>query len=201
MRRLLAALAAAFLLALTPAQARAPGDCFDNDGRQYCTPMFGNPFFGTLTKGPKLGGKRIKRWPQSERKHVAKWSATTARRTKRAVVNHGLFGQLLSPMVGLGQKLKRKGYHVEFDGNPNGANLAIVHSMSCFGALQSNARKIILIDCPIWAQAALPKPRTPYCVNFYTPGHPRINGCINVLIRTTHLGALRAAEKQILSLL
>ncbi|KAB2881729.1 MAG: hypothetical protein F9K38_09430 [Pseudorhodoplanes sp.] len=198
---MLAALAAAILLALTSAQARALGDCFDNDGRQYCMPMFGNPFFGTLTKEPKLGGEHIKRWPQSERKRVAKRSATAARRMKRAVVNHGLLGQLLSPMVGLGQKLKRKGYHVEFDGNPNGAELAVAHSMACFGVLQSNARKIILIDCPIWAQGALQKPRTPYCVNFYTPGHPRIDGCINVLIRTTHIGAPRAAEKQILSLL
>ena len=201
MRRLLAALAAAFLLALTPAQARTPGDCFDNDGRQYCTPMFGNPFFGALTKESKLGGKRINRWPQSERKPVAKRSATAATRAKRAVVNHGLFGQLLSPMSALGQKLERKGYHVEIDGNPNGADLAIAHSMSCFGALQSNARKIILIDCPIWAQGVLQKPRAPYCVNFYTPGHPRIDGCTNVLIRATHIGAPRAAEKQILSLL
>lgn len=209
MRRLLAALAAAFLLALTPAQARAPGDCFDNDGRHYCTPMFGNPFFGSPAKQPKVGRKLIRSRPHIDRQRKVKPAATpqraakTAKSTtgKRAVVNHGLFGQLLSPMAGLGRKLERKGYLVEIDGNPNGADLAVVHSMSCFGALRSNARKIILIDCPIWAQGALQKPRTPYCVNFYTPGHPRINGCINVLIRTTHLGAPRAAEKQILSLL
>jgi len=209
MRRLLAALAAAVLLTLTPAHAGAPADCFDNDGRQYCTPMFGNPFFGSSAKQPKVGREVIKSRPRIERQRQVKPAASPKRVVKiakraagkRAVVNHGLFGQLLSPMARLGRKLERKGYHVEIDGNPNGADVAIAHSLSCFGALSSNARKIILIDCPSWAQAALPKPRTRSCVNFYTGGHPRIDGCINRMIRATHIGAPRVAERQILSLL
>lgn len=209
MRRLLAALAAAVLLTLTPAHAGAPADCFDNDGRHYCNPLFGNPFFGTPAKQPKVGDKAIESRPHIERKRKAKPVVShepltkMAKRAagKRVVVNHGLFGQLLSPMARIGRMLERKGYHVELDGNPNGADVAIVHSLSCFGALSSNARKIILIDCPIWAQTTLPRPRTRSCVNFYTPGHPRIDGCINRMIRATHIGAPRVAEQQILSLL
>lgn len=125
--------------------------------------------------------------------------ADQPRNRKVAVIIHGLMGAVLAPMTDVAAELRAKGYYVRFTSftNPDlrGAAVIFGHSMGCFPAVRSRAPRIFLIDCPFWA--VMPRAPHPQTANFYTAGHPRVHGAINVQIRATHLTAPTVALKQI----
>lgn len=115
---------------------------------------------------------------------------------KTVTFNHGLMGQALAPMGGLARDARAKGNRVQVDGNPNGKDVVVAHSLSCLGALSSNAKKLILVDCPFWFAGANTQRRP--CVHYMAGGGPRIAGCKNIHISGGHVAAPFTARRQIL---
>ena len=121
---------------------------------------------------------------------------------KVAKINRGLMGEALSPMHDYRAPLEACGYTVQYGSSgsdANNADVVIVHSMGTFGALNSNSKRIFVIDAPIWASGLrAPHSRT---MNFPTAWHPRVYGAINVPIPGGHIGAPNQAKRHILAAL
>lgn len=137
---------------------------------------------------------------------TASSAADIVRERKTVVIIRGLAGEILSPMTDFADKVHAKGYRVRLASiyfeSASDADILIVHSMACFNGLNSRAKLIITIDCPIWAHMVLPRaPRGSRVTNFYTFGHPRIAGAVNVRISGGHVAAPTTAQRRILSLL
>ncbi len=116
---------------------------------------------------------------------------------KSAAINHGLGGQMLANLGPFAVAARAKGYTTEIDGNPNGKTLVVAHSISCLGAVASNAKKIVLVSCPFWFVG-----RTSHagsCVHYRNPGAPFIGNCRNISISSSHIGAPSAAKRAIIA--
>lgn len=177
MRRTIVSLAAFVFIAIFAAPANAIIDCHSH--------------LGCREIGPVVKTKIVKKGKIANRRTVE--------------IRRGLAGEALSPMLDLKVALERKGYRVimtSFYSPPTDAEAIVAHSMGCFHALASKKKKIITVDCPIWAHAALPSaPTNSSTMNVYTPGHPRVYGAVNVRIGIGHITAPQRARKYILAVL
>ncbi len=126
----------------------------------------------------------------------AVYALPTLAYAKSAAINHGLGGQFLANLGPFAVAARARGYVTEVDGNPNGKTLVVAHSISCVGAVASNAKKIVLVSCPFWFVGQTSHAGS--CVHYRNPGAPFIGNCRNVPLRSSHVGAPAAAKRLII---
>lgn len=108
--------------------------------------------------------------------------AATPVESKTIVIYRGLGGQILQPMVNIGEALRKRGNTVVYDTPTNHCDVAIGHSLGGPTALATNAKIVITID-PVPNQGCL---RGSHCINFYSM-LSQVSGAHNIHVNGDHV--------------
>lgn len=134
----------------------------------------------TLTmKSQIVGGNKMRRAILSLAILAALSNSVSA---KSILIVRGLGGQMLQPMVDIGEALRKRGNHVVYDNAAGHFDVAIGHSAGGPVALSSGAALIITVDpipnggCPSHAR----------CVNYYGM-LSQVSGATNIRLPYDHV--------------